>query len=385
MCSRSSMFVVSLAAGTLLGLGQPSAAQSRVIVGAPGGERSEGSVQVQARSETVRTTPDGKQIRVVREGGQVRVYLDGKLQVTQEIPQGSQGDEVFQFRMPAEWQNWWNEQNTAGGALGLTGATMPRAFMGVTMAPVAEAVAEQLNIQPGRAVTITSVESGSPAEKAGLRVNDVIVRIADAENPTFDEVRSVLRDKNPGDKVEIEYVRRGERQKVTLELAPNRRRVLGMAQMFADPGEQVGRLNEKVAELSGRLEQLSGELAARPAEASKRAEELSKLTRELSAAASELAQRAAASSLSSLTFQGGGPIVIPPIGNDPPSIIARGMHMGQQGDASGDSPETTRRLDALDRRLARLEELLGKLAEQQKPAGPSSSTTQPAPGGNRPR
>ncbi len=57
-------------------------------------------------------------------------------------------------------------------------------------------------------VRLAGVRAGSPAEKAGLRTDDVITRIGDYEVPDLEAMTSALRSHKPGDTVEI-VVRRG--------------------------------------------------------------------------------------------------------------------------------------------------------------------------------
>jgi hypothetical protein len=57
-------------------------------------------------------------------------------------------------------------------------------------------------------VRLAGVRSGSPAEKAGLKADDVITKIGDYEVPDLEAMTSALRSHKPGDTVEI-VVRRG--------------------------------------------------------------------------------------------------------------------------------------------------------------------------------
>jgi hypothetical protein len=58
-------------------------------------------------------------------------------------------------------------------------------------------------------VRITGVRSGSPAEQAGLKPDDVITRIGDMDVPDLEAMTVALRSHKPGDVVEI-VVRRGD-------------------------------------------------------------------------------------------------------------------------------------------------------------------------------
>lgn len=58
-------------------------------------------------------------------------------------------------------------------------------------------------------VRISGVRAGSPADKAGLRGNDIIVRIGGMETPNLQAMTEALRSHKPGDEVEIRYIRDG--------------------------------------------------------------------------------------------------------------------------------------------------------------------------------
>jgi S1-C subfamily serine protease len=57
-------------------------------------------------------------------------------------------------------------------------------------------------------VRLVGVRAGSPAEKAGLRGDDIITRIGNTETPDLQSMTDALRSHKPGETVEI-VVRRG--------------------------------------------------------------------------------------------------------------------------------------------------------------------------------
>ena len=59
-------------------------------------------------------------------------------------------------------------------------------------------------------VRLVGVRAGSPAEKAGLRGDDIITRIGPMETPDLQAMTEALRSHQPGEVVEI-LVRRGAR------------------------------------------------------------------------------------------------------------------------------------------------------------------------------
>ena len=52
-------------------------------------------------------------------------------------------------------------------------------------------------------VRLVGVRAGSPAEKAGLRGDDIITRIGSMEMPDLQAMTDALRSHTPGDTVEI--------------------------------------------------------------------------------------------------------------------------------------------------------------------------------------
>ena len=70
----------------------------------------------------------------------------------------------------------------------------------------------------GPGVRLEGVTPASPAEAAGLREGDVIVSIAGVEIADLRALSAALRDRRPGDRVKVTYLRGGERREVEIEL-----------------------------------------------------------------------------------------------------------------------------------------------------------------------
>ena len=67
-------------------------------------------------------------------------------------------------------------------------------------------------------VAVVSVESGSPADKAGLKKGDIIIAIGEDETSSLAEFRYELYKHEVGEKVEITYYRSGKIAKTTITL-----------------------------------------------------------------------------------------------------------------------------------------------------------------------
>lgn len=67
-----------------------------------------------------------------------------------------------------------------------------------------------------RGVRLSGVRAGSPAEKAGLKRDDVITRIGDHDVPDLQAMTDALRAHQPGDTVPIEIIRDGKPTTITV-------------------------------------------------------------------------------------------------------------------------------------------------------------------------
>jgi serine protease Do/serine protease DegQ len=105
--------------------------------------------------------------------------------------------------------------------------TVTRGFLGVGSEPLTPDVAEQVHL-PGDAkgVIITEVTPDGPAEKAGVKLGDVILRVNGKEIESRDELRLTIAQMRPGSKASIDLSRDGKPVSVDVTLtqfaeAPN--------------------------------------------------------------------------------------------------------------------------------------------------------------------
>jgi serine protease Do len=92
--------------------------------------------------------------------------------------------------------------------------------LGVAVRDVNEQDAGMLGLKAIAGVVINQANEGSPAERAGLQPGDVIVKIDDTAVDRVSSLQRIVRAKNPGDAVKVEYVRfGGERRTATIRVA----------------------------------------------------------------------------------------------------------------------------------------------------------------------
>ncbi|HEX2120647.1 MAG TPA: PDZ domain-containing protein [Thermoanaerobaculia bacterium] len=87
-----------------------------------------------------------------------------------------------------------------------------RAFLGVVLTDLSPELREHFGAPKENGVIVSSVEENSPADKAGLRVGDIITAIDGKDINSSWALRSTLKDKKEGDSVRIEYLRGRTRQ-----------------------------------------------------------------------------------------------------------------------------------------------------------------------------
>ncbi|EEG76957.1 S1C family serine protease [Dethiobacter alkaliphilus] len=84
---------------------------------------------------------------------------------------------------------------------------------------VDESLSEQLNLPVDYGVLIQDVVDGSPAQQAGIRRGDVIIRIDDKQITNFTDLRDGLQEFSVGDEVEVTIIRDGQELTIDTTLA----------------------------------------------------------------------------------------------------------------------------------------------------------------------
>ena len=107
-----------------------------------------------------------------------------------------------------------------GGAGGPTTPTVPvnTAYIGVTVGPVTPALQQQDHLTPSTGALVLSVQSGSPAEKVGLQVNDVIVSLNGTAITSPNDLHAAIHPLKPGDQVTLGVYRGGTKMTVSVTL-----------------------------------------------------------------------------------------------------------------------------------------------------------------------
>ena len=93
-----------------------------------------------------------------------------------------------------------------------------RPYMGISFQPINPDIAARYNLPAKWGVFITKVESGSPADQAGLKENDIITKVGDITlDETHSYVNSLFKYK-PGDQIALEVMRDGKATQLQITL-----------------------------------------------------------------------------------------------------------------------------------------------------------------------
>jgi PDZ domain-containing secreted protein len=143
-----------------------------------------------------------------------------------------------------------------------------RAWLGVGMLNISPELSEHFGATKEAGVLVESVADGSPAEKAGVKVGDVIVTLDGKDVNSSGDVRAALRGKKEGDAVRIEVQRGRTRQTVVASVIEKEAQRVFVTQNLQDMTKQLGpewrahvqTMGGDCSELQGRIKDLEARL-----------------------------------------------------------------------------------------------------------------------------
>ena len=154
-----------------------------------------------------------------------------------------------------------------------SGLLGPRAFLGVSLTTLSPELREHFGAPKDAGVLVGSVQNGSPAEKAGLRVGDIVLSVEGKDVTSSMDLRQALRDKKEGDSVRLDILRGRARQTVVATVKErdtpralqleDLRTVVGTPEFRARVerlGGDCGDLQVRIKELETRLKDLEKKL-----------------------------------------------------------------------------------------------------------------------------
>jgi membrane-associated protease RseP (regulator of RpoE activity) len=184
--------------------------------------------------------------------GQKRTVIikDGKVITDDVVP--------FDFEMPGI-----DRELLTGGK---------RAFLGVTLVDITSELREHYGAGKDAGVLVSSLEDNGPADKAGVRVGDIITAVDGKDVASSSDLRKALREKKDGEAVRLDVLRGRSRQTIVANVIERESRVVLPAQFEAfrgEPGQWRTRvsalpncveLQSKIKELESKMKELEKKL-----------------------------------------------------------------------------------------------------------------------------
>jgi serine protease Do len=98
-----------------------------------------------------------------------------------------------------------------------------RKFIGVRIQELNPELSEYFGLDEGTGVLISSIEKDGPADKAGLKVGDVIISSDGERVQSSQDLVDLIQDKKKGDKITIEYLRNKKKHTTEVEVEEEER------------------------------------------------------------------------------------------------------------------------------------------------------------------
>ena len=92
--------------------------------------------------------------------------------------------------------------------------------LGVDVEDLSGDLGKYFGAPDGEGVLIRDISSGSPAEKAGMKAGDVIIKVAGERVKTSSDLRAGLREKRESKKVDVVVIRKGTEMTLPVEIEP---------------------------------------------------------------------------------------------------------------------------------------------------------------------
>ncbi|MGO8928837.1 MAG: S1C family serine protease [Limisphaerales bacterium] len=164
--------------------------------------------------------------------------------------QGAGGAEDIDADEPGIKQEKIIIQTVGGDAQAESGAGKEVAWLGLSTEESSDALASQLGLQPGEGLLVTYVATNSPAAKASLQKNDLLVEMDGQKLVLPGQLRKLVQMRKEGDQVVLTYYHGGKKQDVTATLGKTK---TGLG-LFGDSGslDSLKKLRVQLSNLSSR-------------------------------------------------------------------------------------------------------------------------------------
>ncbi len=93
-----------------------------------------------------------------------------------------------------------------------------RMLEGMQFMELNKQLGEYFGVQKGKGLLVTEVKKNSASEKAGIKAGDVLLKIDNNDVDDMEDLHECLEDVDEGDKISLEFLRKGSKNTVSLTL-----------------------------------------------------------------------------------------------------------------------------------------------------------------------
>jgi serine protease Do len=116
--------------------------------------------------------------------------------------------------------------------------------IGVKVEDLSQQLGDYFGVKDGEGALITEVDEDGPADKAGLKAGDVVVKVDEKTIEDTEDLVSAISEKEEGDKVEIRVIRNHTPQSFTVKVEKGE----GLSSVYLKEFEKLERLPEEFQE-----------------------------------------------------------------------------------------------------------------------------------------
>lgn len=188
--------------------------------------------EIRVKNDTVEAKLNGKRVpddrirlsdstvEILDESGDVVVSMDTDPELpTPPIPPvaivGGQSG-TWSITSPSAPGGWMTSPSVSVAGIQVD-TDPPKVMVGINMSDVDPTLREHFGLDEDAGFVVDNVVDDLPAAKAGIKARDIVISI-DGDNVTNATLREVLKEKEPGQKVKVRILRKGEEKDLTMEL-----------------------------------------------------------------------------------------------------------------------------------------------------------------------
>lgn len=181
----------------------------------------------------------------------IRIRRQGK-EKELEVRLGEYPEEDFRRESERKLKEWFPDYFRSYPPSSFPWRWSNRRYIGLYLQELNHELSAYFGVKEGRGLLVTRVEKDSPADKAGIKVGDVIVRADGHRVEMIDELSRIIQRKEKGDTVELEFLRDKKKKKVEVEVAEERGSFDAWFNLRIGPRlrERIGRWGEQARKVS---------------------------------------------------------------------------------------------------------------------------------------